>query len=76
MWTVPLNGMFSNKWFFFVADYYTVLITLIVGFISMILKIIAVIHPGNKTNSIICLIQGWLWGFPGAKKEEGKLEEK
>jgi hypothetical protein len=74
MWMPPLDGMFSNKWFFFIADYYTVLIGLVVGLLSTVLKIIAVIHPGNKTNSIVCLIQGWLYGFPGAKKEEPRKE--
>jgi hypothetical protein len=63
-------GILSNLWWSTVANDYSISIALVIGFVMTLLKIIAVIVPGNRTNSIVCLIQGMLYGFPGYKKTE------
>lgn len=62
-------GLFSNYWWATVANDYSIMIFLVISGILTIVKILAVLHPGTKTNSILCLLQGWLYGFPGIKKD-------
>ena len=68
MYFEPWEGLLSNDWFFFFADHYTVLIGLVVSFIMMLLKMWAIVHPSNESNKILCLVSGWLYGFPGARQ--------
>jgi len=63
-------GMLSNYWWSVTANDYSITITLIITGILTFVKIIAVMHPSNKSDDIICLLQGFLWGFPGSKKPE------
>jgi hypothetical protein len=62
-------GLFSNFWWATVANDYSIMIFLIVSAILTVLKIWAVLSPGAKTNSILCLLQGWFYGVPGIKKD-------
>jgi hypothetical protein len=49
--------MFDNKWLLDVWQNYNLYFLIILpGF----LKIIAIIHPGVKTNQIIDLVQSWV----------------
>ena len=68
-------GLFSNFWWATVANDYSVSIFLGATLIITILKIWAVMNPGTKTNSILCLIQGWFYGVPGYKKTEETISE-
>jgi hypothetical protein len=70
-------GLFSNYWWATVANDYSIMIFLVISFILTVLKVWAVVSPGAKTNSIMCLIQGWFYGFPGVKKNDttGELDK-
>ena len=67
---IPLEhtGLLSNFWWAVVASDYSVSIFLAVSGIIAILKIIAILLPGNKSDSIVALIQGWLSGVPGGRR--------
>ena len=67
-------GVLSNFWFSTVANDYSIAIFLGATLIITVLKILAVIHPGNRTDSIVCLVSGWLYGFPGMKKTSESTE--
>jgi hypothetical protein len=69
-------GPLSNWWWACVANDYSITILLIVGFIIACLKTWAIMHPGVKNDSIVCLWSGWLYGFPGIKKEDKPAEIK
>lgn len=73
-------GLFSNFWWATIANDYSIMIFLVASLIIMVLKIMAILNPGTKTNSILCLVQGWIYGFPGVKKDQAgeliKEEEK
>ena len=62
-------GFLSNYWWAVVASDYSVTIGLAITGLLMLLQIWAVIKPGVTTNSIIGLIRGWVYGFPGMTKE-------
>ena len=63
------TGIFSNLWWSTVANDYSIMIFLVISLLMTVLNILAKLDPSNKSNEIICLIQGWLYGFPGMKKE-------
>ena len=60
-------GLFSNWWWATVASDFSVSMLLVITFIATILKIIAVLKPGVKTDAIMDLISGWIFTVPGAK---------
>lgn len=64
------QGLFSNYWWATVASDYSVTIVLLGSTFITLLKLLAILNPGNKTDSIICLLKGWLYGFPGMKDEK------
>jgi hypothetical protein len=70
------QGIFSNYWWAWVASDYSGSIVLVGGLIIMILQILAVMHPGVASNKIICLIKGYIYGFPGFKKTTETSEVK
>ncbi|MDD5234546.1 MAG: hypothetical protein PHG91_14230 [Syntrophales bacterium] len=74
MFEQPLSGLLSNGWFAFVVENYNIFILLIGSLLITILKSIAIMHPDVKTNKILCLLKGWIYGFPGMKKEEAAPE--
>jgi hypothetical protein len=59
----------TNDWWNWIFSTYTFSIGIASSFIVMILKCIAVLHPGEKANSIVGLLQGWIFGF---QKWDGK----
>lgn len=65
--TIEHMGLLSNFWFAMVASDYSVFVVLVGSLIVTILSILATIHPEAK--SIICLIKGWIYGFPGMTKK-------
>ena len=66
------TGVLSNYWWAVVVNDYFLTIGLVITFIITVLKAWAVIHP--EANSILCLFKGWLYGFPGMKKETTTTE--
>jgi hypothetical protein len=60
-------GLFSNFWWATVASDYSVSMLLGITFVAMILKIIAILKPGVKTDAIMELISGWIFTVPGAR---------
>ena len=58
----------SNQWWAVIASDYSVSIFVIGSFVVAVLKAWALIHPEAK--SILCLFKGWIYGFPGMKKED------
>ena len=61
------TGALSNFWWAVAANDYSMSIVLIATFIIAVLNALAIIHPEAK--SILCLFKGWIYGFPGMKKE-------
>lgn len=68
------QGILSNYWWAWIASDYSGTIVLVGGLIIMILQILAVMHPGVASNKIICLIKGYIYGFPGFKKTSESSE--
>jgi hypothetical protein len=65
-------GVLTNYWWAVTANDYSISIALVITGILTVAKILAVIHPSNKSNDIVCLLQGYFYGFPGMKKEDEK----
>lgn len=63
-------GALSNYWWACVANDYSISIALLIGLVVCVLKTWAIIHPSVRNDSIVCLWQGWFFGFPGVKKDE------
>lgn len=58
---------FSDQWFFWLWNNFSILILLGLG----LLKIVAIIYPGTKTNQILDLIQGLMFRTrPAAKAKD------
>ena len=70
------QGILSNYWWAWVASDYSGTIALAGGLLICLLQIIAVIHPGVASNKIVCLIKGWIYGFPGFKRTTDTTEVK
>jgi hypothetical protein len=70
MTIIEQTGVLSNYWWAIIASDYSVSMFLGVTGTIAILKIIAILIPSNKGDSIVALIQGWLSGMPGLKKDE------
>ena len=69
MTIIEQTGMLSNYWWAVIASDYSVSIFLIGSFVIALLQCLAILIPGVKTNSIIGLFRGWIYGFPGMKQE-------
>jgi hypothetical protein len=67
-----MDTFLSNNWWSWLVSNYTVTIGLVIGLIVTVLNVIAVIHPDDKTSTIVELLQGWIWGFPGVNNKEEK----
>jgi hypothetical protein len=70
MTIIEQTGLLSNYWWAVIASDYSVSIFLAVTGIATLLKILAILIPGNRSDSIVDLLQGWLGGIPGVKKDE------
>jgi hypothetical protein len=70
------TGLFSNLWWSTVANDYSIMIFLVISLLVTVLNVLAKLNPSNKTDQILCLIQGWLYGFPGMKKQTVTEETK
>jgi hypothetical protein len=66
----------SNDWWNYIISTYTVTIGLISSLLITIMKLLAVLHPSEKTNSVVGLLQGWIFGFPGANKWDGETDRR
>jgi hypothetical protein len=63
-------GFFSNQWWAWFISNYSMGAFFVVGTIITLFKVAAIVHPFNDSDKILCLLKGWLYGFPGLKKDE------
>lgn len=47
--------IFDNNWFYYVAENYSIAIGIGTTAVSLLLKVIAIIHPGVQTDKIVDL---------------------
>lgn len=53
MWQVPLNGLFTDDWWKFIANNYSYVFKTIPLFVYGILKLFAIRHPNVPSDKII-----------------------
>lgn len=65
----------DNQWWAWVVSNFSISILFGISTAWTLLKILAKLHPDVLTDKIMCLLKGWLYGFPGLKKEDITKEE-